>query len=182
MKQLFLFLAPGFEEIEAITIIDILRRAGLNVSSVSITGDLRVVGAHGIAIEADCLYPEIDFDEADMLILPGGQPGTKNLNVHEGLKAALSNFAKAGKPLAAICAAPMILGQLGILEGKEATCYPGNEVHLKGAILSKRRVVRDGSVITAAGPGLAIKFALEIVNFFLGEEKTEEISKGLLLK
>ncbi|MCE5173879.1 MAG: DJ-1 family glyoxalase III [Bacteroidales bacterium] len=182
MKQLFLFLAPGFEEIEAITIIDILRRAGLSVSSVSITGDLRVVGAHGIAIEADCLYPEIYFDEADMLILPGGQPGTKNLNVHEGLKAALSNFAKAGKPLAAICAAPMILGQLGILEGKEATCYPGNEVHLKGAILSKRRVVRDGSVITAAGPGLAIKFALEIVNFFLGEEKTEEISKGLLLK
>jgi len=182
MKQLFLFLAPGFEEIEAITIIDILRRAGLNVSSVSITGDLRVVGAHGIAIEADCLYPEIDFDEAAMLILPGGQPGTKNLNVHEGLKAALSNFAKAGKPLAAICAAPMILGQLGILEGKEATCYPGNEVHLKGATLSKKRVVRDGSVITAAGPGLAIKFALEIVNFFLGEEKAEEISKDLLLK
>ncbi|MDD2611471.1 MAG: DJ-1/PfpI family protein [Bacteroidales bacterium] len=182
MKQLFLFLAPGFEEIEAITIIDILRRAGLNVSSVSITGDLHVVGAHGIAIEADCLYPEIDFDEAAMLILPGGQPGTKNLNVHEGLKAALSNFAKAGKPLAAICAAPMILGQLGILEGKEATCYPGNEVHLKGATLSKKRVVRDGSVITAAGPGLAIKFALEIVNFFLGEEKAEEISKDLLLK
>jgi len=182
MKQLLLFLAPGFEEIEAITIIDILRRAGLNVSSVSITGDLRVIGAHGIAIEADCLYPEIDFNEADMLILPGGQPGTKNLNVHEGLKAALSNFAKAGKPLAAICAAPMILGQLGILEGKEATCYPGNEVHLKGATLSKKHVVRDGSVITAAGPGLTIKFALEIVTFFLGEEKAEEISKGLLSK
>ncbi|MCK9311080.1 MAG: DJ-1/PfpI family protein [Bacteroidales bacterium] len=182
MNQLLLFLAPGFEEIEAITTIDVLRRAGLNVLSVSITGDHRVVGAHSIAIETDCLYPEIDFDEADMLILPGGQPGTKNLNVHEGLKAALTNFAKAGKPLAAICAAPMILGQLGILDGKEATCYPGNEVYLKGATLSKRRVVRDGSVITAAGPGMAIKFALEIVNFFLGEEKSEEIVKDFLLK
>ncbi|MDD4922334.1 MAG: DJ-1/PfpI family protein [Bacteroidales bacterium] len=181
MKQLLLFLAPGFEEIEAICALDILRRAGLNVSSVSITGDLHVVGAHGIAVEADCLYPEIDFDQAEMLILPGGQPGTKNLNVHEGLKAALTSFANAGKPLAAICAAPMILGQLGLLVGKEATCYPGNEVHLRGAKLSKKKVVKDGSIITASGPGVAIKFALQIVSFFLGEEKSEDISRDLLL-
>jgi protein deglycase len=181
MKRLFLFLAPGFEEIEAITTMDILRRAGLNVASVSIAGDLRVVGAHGIAVEADCLYPDIDFAEADMLILPGGQPGTKNLNVHEGLKAALTNFAQAGKPLAAICAAPMILGQLGLLEGREATCYPGNEVHLKGAILSEYMLVQDGNIITAAGPGVAAEFALQIVSFFMGEERSEEISKGLLL-
>lgn len=182
MKQLLLFLAPGFEEIEAITTIDILRRAGLNVLSVSITGDLRVVGAHGIAVDADSLYPDIDFDEAEMLILPGGQPGTKNLNVHEGLKTALSSFAKSGKALAAICAAPMILGQLGLLEGKKAVCYPGNELHLRGAILSKNGVVKDGSIITASGPGLAIPFALEIVRFFLGEEKSGEIAAGLLLK
>ena len=181
MKQLLLFLAPGFEEIEAITTIDILRRAGLNVSGVSITGDLRVVGAHGIAIEADCLYPEINFDQADMLILPGGQPGTKNLNVHEGLKAALTSFAKTGKSLAAICAAPMILGQLGLLEGKKATCYPGNEIHLKGAILSENPVVQDGFIITASGPGAAALFALQIVNFFMDKEKADEVSKALLL-
>jgi len=181
MKQLLLFLAPGFEEIEAVTTIDVLRRAGLNVASVSITGDLKVVGAHDIAIEADCLYPEIDFSNAEMLILPGGMPGTKNLNVHEGLKTALSNFARAGKPIAAICAAPMILGQLGILDGKEAACYPGNEVYLKGATLSEYMVVQDGSIITASGPGVAAEFALQIVTFFLGIEKTEEIAKALIL-
>jgi len=180
MKQLLLFLAPGFEEIEAISTIDILRRAGLSVSSVSITGDLKVIGAHGISIEADILYPDVDFNDADMLILPGGMPGTKNLNVHEGLKAALIGFAKAEKPLAAICAAPMILGQLGILEGKEATCYPGNEQHLKGAKLSKRKVVQAGNIITACGPGVANEFALQIVVYFLGQEKAQEVSKALL--
>lgn len=181
MKRIHLFLAPGFEEIEAIATIDILRRAGLDVSSVSITGDLKVTGAHGISVEADCLYPEIDFSQAEMLVLPGGMPGTKNLNVHEGLKAALTQHAKAGKPLAAICAAPMILGQLGLLDGKEATCYPGNEVHLKGATLSEYMVVQDGNIITASGPGVAAEFALQIVEHFLGEEKMEEISKALLL-
>lgn len=182
MKQLLLFLAPGFEEIEAISTIDILRRAGLSVASVSITGDLRVVGAHGIAIEADILYPDVDFNNAEMLILPGGQPGTKNLNVHEGLKATLVNFAAAGKPLAAICAAPMILGQLGLLDGKEATCYPGNEVHLKGARLSEYMVVQDGAFITASGPGVAADFALQIVTYLLGEEKADEVTKALLMQ
>jgi 4-methyl-5(b-hydroxyethyl)-thiazole monophosphate biosynthesis len=181
MKHLYLFLAPGFEEIEAIATLDILRRAGLDVKSVSITGDSKVTGAHGIAVEADCIYSEIEFSNAEMIILPGGMPGTKNLNAHEGLKAALTQHAKAGKPLAAICAAPMILGQLGILEGREATCYPGNEVHLKGAILSEYMVVQDGNIITASGPGVAAEFALQIVEYFLGEEKMEEISKALLL-
>ena len=181
MKQLLLFLAPGFEEIEAISTIDILRRAGLSVASVSITGDLTVVGAHGIAIEADSLYPEIDFSNAAMLILPGGMPGTKNLNIHEGLKAALTSFAQSGKPLAAICAAPRILGQLGLLQGKDATCYPGNEIYLKGARLSKKKVVQDGPLITAAGPGVAAEFALQRITFFLGKEKAQEISEDLLL-
>jgi protein deglycase len=181
MKRIYLFLAPGFEEIEAIATIDVLRRAGLDVNSVSITGDLKVTGAHGISVEADRLYSELDFIEAEMLILPGGMPGTKNLNMHEGLKAALKQHAKAGKPLAAICAAPMILGQLGLLEGKEATCYPGNEAHLKGATLSEYMIVQDGNIITASGPGVAVEFALQIVEHFLGEEKMEEISKALLL-
>jgi len=181
MKPLLLFLAPGFEEIEAIVILDVLRRAQMNVISVSIAGDLSVTGAHGIAIEADKLYPDVNLSEADMLILPGGMPGTKNLNVHEGLKNALKNFAREGKPLAAICAAPMILGQLGILEGKEATCYPGNEMYLTGARLFKRSVVQDGNIITANGPGSAIKFALQIVNYFRGNELSEQIGKDMML-
>jgi len=181
MKRIYLFLAPGFEEIEAIATLDILRRAGLDVISVSISGELRVSGAHDISVEADCLFPEIDFTEAEMLVLPGGMPGTKNLNAHEGLKAVLVQHAKTGKALAAICAAPMILGQLGILEGKEATCYPGNEVHLRGANLSEYMVVQDGNIITASGPGVAADFALQIVGHFLGEEIMEEVSKALLL-
>lgn len=181
MNHILLFLAPGFEEIEAIATIDILRRAALDVKSVSMAGSLNVTGAHGITVEADSLYSEIDPTAAEMLVLPGGMPGTKNLNAHEGLKAALVQYAKADKPLAAICAAPMILGQLGILEGREATCYPGNEVHLKGAILSEYMVVQDGNIITASGPGVAAEFALQIVEHFLGEAKMEEISKALLL-
>lgn len=181
MKQLYVFLAAGFEEIEAIATLDILRRASLNVESVSISNDKDVTGAHGITVEADRLFWEVDFSEADMLILPGGMPGTKNLNAHEELKALLLAHSKAGKQLAAICAAPMIMGQLGILEGKEATCYPGNEVHLKGAILSEYMIVQDSNVITASGPGVAAEFALQIVEHYLGDEKMEEISKALLL-
>ncbi len=181
MNNILLFLAPGFEEIEAVATLDILRRAGLNVTSVSITGERKVTGAHGISIEADGLYSDINLADASMLVLPGGMPGTKNLNAHEGLKSAIMLHAKAGNPLAAICAAPMILGQLGILEGKEATCYPGNEIHLKGAILSEYLLVQDGNIITASGPGVAAEFALQIVEHFLGEERMEEISKALLL-
>jgi 4-methyl-5(b-hydroxyethyl)-thiazole monophosphate biosynthesis len=181
MKHILLFLATGFEEIEAVATIDILRRAGLDVKSVSISSEREVSGAHGISVEADCLISELNLTDAEMLVLPGGMPGTKNLNANEALKDALTQHAKAGKPLAAICAAPMILGQLGILEGREATCYPGNEVHLKGAILSEYMVVQDGNIITASGPGVAAEFALQIVEYFLGEEKMEEISKALLL-
>jgi 4-methyl-5(b-hydroxyethyl)-thiazole monophosphate biosynthesis len=181
MNCIYLFLAPGFEEIETVSVLDILRRAELNVKSVSLTGDSMVTGSHGITIQADELYTEIDLSQSDMLVLPGGMPGTKNLNVHEGFKAALVQHAKAGKALAAICAAPMILGQLGLLEGKEATCYPGNEVHLKGATLSEYMVVQDGNIITASGPGVAAEFALQIVDFFKGEEVMENVSKALLL-
>jgi len=181
MKRNYLFLAPGFEEIEAIATLDVLRRAGLDVCSVSISESLKVTGAHGISVEADSLFANVDFTEAEMLILPGGMPGTKNLNAHDGLKAELTRHAKSDKPLAAICAAPMILGQLGLLEGKEATCYPGNEVYLKGAILSEYMIVQDGNIITASGPGVAVEFALQIVEYIFGEEKMEEISKALLL-
>jgi len=181
MKPLFLFLAPGFEEIEAITIMDVLRRAQLNVISVSLTGDLTVTGTHGIAVLADALYPDVDMTEAAMLILPGGMPGTSNLNVHEGLKKALKDHASQGKPLAAICAAPLILGQLGLLEGKEATCYPGYEKLLTGARLSRKPVVKDGVFITGNGPGAAARFALQIVQYFIDSTLAEQLAKDMML-
>ena len=179
MKPLFIFLAPGFEEIEAISIIDVLRRAQLYITSVSLSGDTAVTGSHGITVQADALYPDVNLEEAAMLILPGGMPGTNNLNVHEGLKKALKEHALANKPIAAICAAPLILGQLGLLNGKEATCYPGYEQQLTGARLSKKPVVQDGDVLTGNGPGAAIRFALTIVQQFRGEERAEELAKQL---
>jgi len=182
MNKILLFLAPGFEEIEAISIIDVLRRAQLDVTSVSIAGDLSVTGAHGITVEADTLLPDITISEAGMIILPGGMPGTKNLNVHEGLKTAIKKFAQDGKPIAAICAAPMILGQLGILDGKSATCYPGNEQFLTGAKIQKMDIVRDGKIITGNGPGSAIKFALEIVSMLSGDDLAKEIASGMMIK
>ena len=181
MKKLVLFLATGFEEIEAIATLDVLRRSGLDVKSVSITEDYLVTGAHGISVQADSLFKDIDLLDVDMLILPGGMPGTKNLNADNRVKEALMAHAQRGKQLAAICAAPMILGQLGLLEGKEATCYPGNETYLKGAILSDYMVVEDGNILTASGPSVALDFALQIIQFYLGDEKTEEVSKALLL-
>lgn len=179
MKPLLIFLAPGFEEIEAISIIDVLRRAQLNIISVSLSGDTSVTGSHGITIQADTLYPDVNLEEAAMLILPGGMPGTNNLNVHEGLKKALKDHATAEKPIAAICAAPLILGQLGLLKGKEATCYPGYEQHLAGAKLSKKSLVKDGLVLTGNGPAVAIRFALNIVQQLRGEELAEELANQL---
>ena len=181
MKNLLIFLATGFEEIEVVSTMDVIRRAGLNIQSVALTEELLVIGAHGIGIQADVLFDSADFSTADMLILPGGMPGTKNLNAHGRLKEALINHAKSGKQLAAICAAPMVLGQLGLLAGKEATCYPGNEMHLKDAKISEYMVVDDAGFITASGPGVAIEFGLQIVEHYMGDEKVEEVSKALLL-
>jgi 4-methyl-5(b-hydroxyethyl)-thiazole monophosphate biosynthesis len=180
-KILYLFLATGFEEIEAVATLDVLRRAGLEVLSVSISEALEVVGAHGITIKADVRFTDIEVNQADMLILPGGMPGTKNLNAFPPLKEALKAHAAQGKALAAICAAPMILGQLGLLEGKEATCYPGNEADLKGATLSDYLIVQDGNVITASGPGVALEFGLQIVQFLEGDALSENIAQSMLL-
>lgn len=181
MKKILLFLAEGFEEIEAIATLDILRRAKLDIKSVSISTNLMVTGAHNVSIQADQLFEDVNFSEIDMLILPGGMPGTKNLGANSKLKEKLIEHAKSRKQFAAICAAPRILGQLGLLEGKEATCYPGNESLLTGAILSEYMVVEDGNIITASGPSVAMDFALQIVQSLLGEEKAEEISRSMLL-
>lgn len=177
--MVLVFLATGFEEIEAISTIDILRRAGIKVKTVSITGKKRVSGAHGIDIVADMLFDKIPLN-ADSLVLPGGMPGTLNLKAHQGLCTLLLSFAnRKDKTLAAICAAPSIFGELGLLKNKKATCYPGFEDQLTNAKVSRKSVVRDGNIITANGPGHAMDFALKIVEHLSGSEKAEEIRNGL---
>ncbi len=175
----YIFLADGFEEIEAITPIDILRRAGIQTVTVSISESLRVVGAHHIAVEADCLFSQCDFAEADALILPGGQPGTTNLGAHQQLLDQLKRHFDAGKLTAAICAAPSILGKLNLLNGKEAICYPGVESALQGATISENKVVKSGNTITAKAAGVAIEFALEVVATLKGNEEVQKIARAI---
>jgi len=173
------FLADGFEEIEAITTIDILRRADIHVTTVSISTLKEVRGAHGISVLADCLFSEAEFSDNDLLCLPGGMPGTKNLDAHEGLKKLIQKQAGQGKNLAAICAAPSILGKMGLLEGKEAVCFPGFEDQLLGATLSEEKVVKAGNIITAKGAGVAVQFALKIVAELKGQASADRIAESI---
>ncbi len=182
MNQVYIFLADGFEEIEGLTVVDLLRRAEIQIDMISITGKKQVVGAHGIKVETDYLYEEVNIEEADMLVLPGGMPGTKNLAAHAELCSQLKAFHQAHKGVAAICAAPMVLGKHGILEGKRAVCYPGFEEYLKGATVEKLEVVTDGNVITSRGLGTAIEFASAIITHFIGEEKAQEIKDCVLYR
>lgn len=181
MKKVALFLANGFEEIEAIGTIDILRRAKIDVVTVSITDNNVVTGAHNIPITADTTFKVSDFTDFEMLILPGGMPGAKNLNEHEDLKKLITDFNSKGKLIAAICAAPMVLGGLGLLDGKRATSYPGFEPELVGAITTGESVVVDGNIITGKGPGLVFDFALRLVEQLLGIQYRREVQEGLLL-
>jgi 4-methyl-5(b-hydroxyethyl)-thiazole monophosphate biosynthesis len=182
MNQIIVHLAEGFEEIEAVTIIDVLRRAGLNVITVSVTGNGMVKGAHHIAIKADFLFEEVDYTKGKMIVLPGGMPGSKNLNEHEGLKTQIIEYQKNGKYLAAICAAPIVFGNMGILKGKRAVCYPGYENHLIGAKIDTVSYVSDGNVITGRGVGAALEFSLEIVRIMVGEECALQLRKSMLVE
>ncbi len=181
MKKVSLFLANGFEEIEALATVDILRRAQVQVETVSITSDKVVTGAHGVPVTADTTFDKADFTDVVALILPGGMPGAKHLNEHEGLKALITRFNEEKKLLAAICAAPMVFGGLGLLEGKKATCYPGFEGELKGAKVTGKSVVVDGNITTGKGPGLVFDFALALVEQIAGKETRKEVQSGLLL-
>ena len=175
MEKVFIFLTSGFEEIEALATIDILRRGYVNIQSVSLTGDRTVVGGRHISVIADCLFEEVDFTEAQMLILPGG-PGTAKLNEHEGLKQELLNFARQGKLLAAICAAPMVFGGLGLLQNRKATCYPGYEKYLSGAYVVDVPVVVDGNVITGKAAGCTFAFAIELLSQLKGKTVADEVA------
>ena len=180
MKKVFIFLAEGFEETEAVATTDIMRRGELDVTTVSLTGKLPVTGAHGITLNADALFENTDFSKGDMLVLPGGMPGASNLDAHQGLRNLLLQYAKEGKKLAAICAAPLVLGGLDLLQGKKATAYPGFESTLKGAEYVKAGVVKDGNIITGRGPGWAIDFGLAIVEALQGKAQADSVAEGLL--
>lgn len=173
-------MADGFEEIEALAVVDMLRRAAMPVSMVSITDEFDVQGAHGVTIIADEVISEADFGNAEWLILPGGMPGSANLASCAPLVAMLKAHNEIGGKIAAICAAPMVLGENGILEGKNATCYPGFEEHLKGANYTAAQVERDGNIVTGNGPAQAIMFAAAIIEKSLGEATAKRILEGMM--
>ena len=181
MKKAFVFLATGFEETEAVGTIDVLRRGGIDTTVVSITDKLAVTGAHGLAVVADLLFENADFSEADALVLPGGMPGSNNLNAFEPLKELLIKQYSDKKIVAAICAAPLVLGGLGLLKGHKATCYPGFEDKLTGATVTGNAVETDSNVITGKGPGLVFDFGLALVKTLKNEAVSEEVAAGLLV-
>ena len=180
-NNVFLFLATGFEEIEAVAIIDVLRRADIKTTVISVTKEKLVVGTHDITVLADALFTEMDFSTGNMLILPGGMPGAKNLEAYPPLIKLISDYYKTGKFLSAICAAPMILGKMRLLRNEEAICFPGYEKFLEDAILSKQRVVRSGKIITAKGAGCAIEFGLKIVETLKGKELADTLAKAMIV-
>jgi len=180
--MIYVFLATGFEEIEAISPIDVCRRAGLTVKTVSITNELTVKGAHGVGVEADSLFADNDYSDADMLFLPGGLPGSTNLDAHEGLRQVILAHHKAGKALAAICAAPLVYGHLGLAKGKRMTCYPGTEQNLVGADYTAAQVEQDGLMFTGNGPGAALALGYLFVEHFCGKEKADQLRQGMMYK
>ncbi len=181
MKKAIVFLANGFEEMEATGTIDILRRGGVEVSIVSINSGREAVGAHGMTYVADQTLAEANCAEADALILPGGMPGATNLNECQPLRQLLTAHFEQGKLVAAICAAPLVLGSLGFLKGRRATCYPGFEDQLTGAVATGEAVEVDDNVITGKGPGLVFNFGLALVACLQGVEAADEVAAGMLL-
>lgn len=172
------FFGEGFEEIEALTTVDILRRAGYDVETVSIYNSHHVCGSHGIIFKADYYLSEVSVSAMDMIILPGG-PGHTNLEKCQHLMKRVKKFNDEGKLLAAICAAPSILGRCGVLEGKKATCFPGYEGELKGATYTGSEVEWDKNVITGRSAGCAVVFALKIVEAISGKEAAKKLSDSI---
>lgn len=182
MKESFIFLAEGFEEIEALTIVDVLRRAEMPIKIVSITNSLHVKGAHGIIVKADMIFSDANFNNALWLIAPGGMPGASNLAAFKPLGEVFKAHAVVNGNIAAICAAPAIfLAPLGILDGAEATCYPGFEDLMPNANKGIAPVIICHNIITAAGPANAMQFALAIISVSRGEAEAYDIAAGMLL-
>lgn len=178
--MIYVFLATGFEDIEALGFVDVCRRASLPLTTVSITGNKVVTSAHGVGIVADSLFEDHNYEDAELLYLPGGMPGATNLDSHEGLRGLILQHHADGKPLAAICAAPLVYGNLGLLEGVKATCYPGFEDYLTGADTCGDLVVCDGQFFLGKGPGAVLKLSYESVARLCGEDIARQICEGML--
>ena len=181
MSRIGIFFAEGYEEIEALTVVDLARRTGLTIDMISVNGDREVTGSHGISVKMDKIFSEADFDGLDMLVLPGGMPGTKNLESCQELMEKLDEFyASKDKYVAAICAAPSIFGHRGYLKGRRATSFPDFEGHLEGAEVTHGVAEVDGNVITGRGMGCAIPFGLAIVELFLGKNAADALAEKIV--
>ena len=180
MSKTAIFFATGYEEIEALTVVDILRRAGEEIAMVSITDERRVASSHGVEVTMDKVFSEVNFDETDVIVLPGGMPGTKNLEACEALMEQVDAFVKAGKTVAAVCAAPSILGHRGHLKGKKACSFPTMESQLEGADVKQEPAVIDGNIITGRGMGAAIPFGLAILEKLQGKEAADAMGKKIV--
>ena len=178
--MVYLFFATGTEEIEALGTADIIRRAGLDLQIVSITGQRIVTGAHGIRIETDALLEDVEFFDAEMLILPGGMPGATNLAACDDLIERIRDHVYLGRPVAAICAAPLVFGRMGLLDGKRATCYPGFEGELEGATYTGALVEQDGLFITGKGPAAVFEFGYTIVERLKDKASADALRQGML--
>ena len=179
-KRVGMMVADGYEEVEMLTVVDLLRRAGMTCDIISVTGNKELTSSHEVRVAADLLYEEADFDSYDALVIPGGMPGTTNLGQHAGVCQQLKQAYADGKLIAAICAAPTVFGKLGLLEGKCAICYPGMEDQLTGAKVTYEPAVRDGNIITSRGMGTAIDFGLEILAYYEGREAAEDLAKKIV--
>ncbi|MBR6107754.1 MAG: DJ-1/PfpI family protein [Oscillospiraceae bacterium] len=180
--MIYVFLAEGFEEIEALTPVDCLRRAGKTVQTVGIGGSV-IRGSHGIPVTADITEDGVVLDDSlEMIVLPGGMPGTRNLQKNETVRSAVNYCAEQGIFIAAICAAPSILGEMGLLSGKQATCYPGFEPELKGCDAKAVPVCQDGTIITGRGPGAAMDFSLKLVGTFLGDDAADTLAGQMVYR
>jgi len=180
MAKVYVFLANGFEDVEALIPVDVLRRGGVNVITVSTTGNPVVESAHGVGICADILFEDGSFEDADLLMLPGGMPGASNLYDHEGVCQAVKAQFAADKKIAAICAAPaVVLAQLGILDGKKATCYPGFEQLFKKATYTADLVTVDGNITTGEGPAAAFPYAYELLAQLVDKQTSDQIAEGM---
>jgi 4-methyl-5(b-hydroxyethyl)-thiazole monophosphate biosynthesis len=178
--MVYIFMAQGFEAIEFTTPLDMLIRAGIPVRTVSVTGELLVKSSQNIPIMADALFEDVDFADADMLILPGGQPGATNLANHKGVELLLRQFMDADKPVAAICAAPMVLGGHGLIDGRKVTTYPGCESGLGKALCTGALVEQDANLITGKGPAAAVEFANAIIRLLRSEELQKEVCSKMM--
>ena len=177
--KLYAFLADGFETVEALGVIDILRRGGVDVCTVSIKADKTVTTSHKIPVIADVVFAGTDFSDGDALFLPGGLPGTTNLEAHEGLAKLIDEYNEQGKILSAICAAPSILGHHNILKGKNATCYPGYEEDLYGANATGEGVVRDGRIVTGKGMGKTVDLGLTLLEMLTDKANADLIKNKI---